>query len=1076
MKLSSLLSSLKMQRSAKANDRTPSFRRLPGLEYLEDRRLMTLGPTWVAPVQVSPQSGNWLPPVSIGVHSGGIVRGDSVSSDFGIIASYTFAAQTTDATGRVLVAGQNINDFQNNVTRYNTDGSLDKTFGDGGTALSHILHSFSGGLITPIGAKVALDSQGRILVTSYIGDAYYFLDNYMLTRFLPDGTPDPTFGDLEDVAGTGTSVRLAGAFNDPNDAASAPFSYSWTVTPSSGPAVTGPSGSLNAPLTAGPRDFRSPFYNPGNSDYLSSVPDLAFTAVPGRSYATTLTITNTFGVVTSQNRTVTVSSAIAGTSGNDIIQIDKGTTADTLKTTINGTVTDNIAAVGELFVSGLGGNDTITVNASLAGGMLLAGQDGSDTYNITFGANLLGKVRVVDDGATGTDAITVNGTPGNDVIFKNNAEVTISSPFQEQVLTTGIETRTIHGGTGSDTITDPGSDTFLFGDEGDDTIIIDATTGTGVSAFGGEGNDSYIINLGSLAGPVTVTDTAGSNTVQVIGTPGSDDLTLTSTATSSQLATGTGETINLNVGGATATALAIDGGAGTNNVSLVTVPGVSPPVQVTATHVALVIGMITAPVDPKQVSTIIPNVSASASFTEMDLVDSHTAVWDWGDGTGTSTGTVTRPISSATSSVTGSHAYSRAGVYTITLTVTDMYGASAQTVFQYIVIYDPSAGFVTGGGWINSPAGAYAANVLLTGKANFGFESKYQNGNSVPTGNTEFQFSVANFKFKSTAYEWLVVSGAKARYRGTGTVNGAGSYGFELTAWDGQVSGGGGVDKFRIKIWNQNQGNGVVYDNMMNAADGADPTTSLGGGSIVIHKSGSNLVLNAGANGSPSGSARLTDSQLSTGLADAIAAWETQDLTSTQLRDLQGLTVGVADLPGNLLGLASESTNYVWVDADAAGYGWSFTTEDLRSGGVDLLSVLTHELGHKLGYDHDVMGESLNVGERHLAMQHDRVIPYYAELGKLVTNGLGTLSQQILNRNADFDLDLRHVRSSSAEMNDIVDQSLADWSDDNSWAVGSNGHSILDERQSLRERKTLLHANDKLNEDLLDELAIAVSL
>src|SRR5437868_6808474 len=87
-----------------------------------------------------------------------------------------------------------------------------------------------------------------------------------------------------------------------------------------------------------------------------------------------------------------------------------------------------------------------------------------------------------------------------------------------------------------------------------------------------------------------------------------------------------------------------------------------------------------------------------------------------------------------------------------------------------------------------------------------------------------------------TAHAWLVVSGAKARYRGTGTVNGAGSYGFELTAWDGQLPGGGGTDRFRIKIWLGNQGNGVVYDNMMGAADGADPTTALGGGSIVIHK------------------------------------------------------------------------------------------------------------------------------------------------------------------------------------------------------------------------------------------------
>ena len=61
---------------------------------------------------------------------------------------------------------------------------------------------------------------------------------------------------------------------------------------------------------------------------------------------------------------------------------------------------------------------------------------------------------------------------------------------------------------------------------------------------------------------------------------------------------------------------------------------------------------------------------------------------------------------------------------------------------------------------------------------------------------------------------------------------GVGNYNFILTAIDGQVSGGGGVDKFRIKIWGSG---GVVYDNQMGASNAADPTTQLGGGSIVIH-------------------------------------------------------------------------------------------------------------------------------------------------------------------------------------------------------------------------------------------------
>jgi len=103
----------------------------------------------------------------------------------------------------------------------------------------------------------------------------------------------------------------------------------------------------------------------------------------------------------------------------------------------------------------------------------------------------------------------------------------------------------------------------------------------------------------------------------------------------------------------------------------------------------------------------------------------------------------------------------------------------------------------------------------------------------VPTGQTEFQFKVANLNFHSTSYDWLVVAGARAQYKGSGSINGAGDYRFMLTAIDGQVSGGGGTDKFRMKIWGDN---GLIYDNQLNAPDTNDPTTVIGGGSIVVHK------------------------------------------------------------------------------------------------------------------------------------------------------------------------------------------------------------------------------------------------
>ena len=46
-----------------------------------------------------------------------------------------------------------------------------------------------------------------------------------------------------------------------------------------------------------------------------------------------------------------------------------------------------------------------------------------------------------------------------------------------------------------------------------------------------------------------------------------------------------------------------------------------------------------------------------------------------------------------------------------TVTVSDVEGAEATSKFEYVVVYDPTAGYVTGLGWLQSPAGAYARNL-----------------------------------------------------------------------------------------------------------------------------------------------------------------------------------------------------------------------------------------------------------------------------------------------------------------------------------------------------------------------------
>jgi len=123
----------------------------------------------------------------------------------------------------------------------------------------------------------------------------------------------------------------------------------------------------------------------------------------------------------------------------------------------------------------------------------------------------------------------------------------------------------------------------------------------------------------------------------------------------------------------------------------------------------------------------------------------------------------------------------------------------------------------------------------LTGKANLGFVSKYQQGQSTPSGNTQFNFKVGNFKFKSAVYDWMVIANHKTTYKGSGTINGLGDYGFMITAIDENLTPSTEVDLFRIRIWDKTTG-AVIYDNQMGAEEDADPTTELGAGSIVIHE------------------------------------------------------------------------------------------------------------------------------------------------------------------------------------------------------------------------------------------------
>jgi len=235
----------------------------------------------------------------------------------------------------------------------------------------------------------------------------------------------------------------------------------------------------------------------------------------------------------------------------------------------------------------------------------------------------------------------------------------------------------------------------------------------------------------------------------------------------------------------------------------------------------------TGPSDPIEINNI---ALFDATFIDPDIDDYHTAFIDWGDE---SNSIIYLPLGDR--SLSFSHQYMETGVYEVLLRITDSFDNFDEAVFEsYIVVYDPDGGFVTGGGWIDSPAGSFVADPDLVGTANFGFVAKYTKAKDVPIGNTEFHFQAGDLNFHSSGYDWLLVTGFKAMYKGFGTINGMGNFGFMVFAVDARLHPTYEVDMFRIKIWDMENGDAVVYDNNVVDENG-DPATMLSGGQIVVH-------------------------------------------------------------------------------------------------------------------------------------------------------------------------------------------------------------------------------------------------
>jgi photosystem II stability/assembly factor-like uncharacterized protein len=188
-------------------------------------------------------------------------------------------------------------------------------------------------------------------------------------------------------------------------------------------------------------------------------------------------------------------------------------------------------------------------------------------------------------------------------------------------------------------------------------------------------------------------------------------------------------------------------------------------------------------------------------------------------------------------------------LYTITVTCTDASGnATTKTTTVFVPPNQKGnwTGVVIQRNVLSPPApavGAFsvaptpAVSPVYLGMVNFDFSSlpavaKVNASPKVVKEENLVSLVLGGLDFRALNYDFRALSGARTQFRGFGKVNNEAGYKYLLTVVDGQAAHGGGVDKFRIKIWNDKSGE-VVFDNQLGDADDAEPTTPVGDGKSI---------------------------------------------------------------------------------------------------------------------------------------------------------------------------------------------------------------------------------------------------